>query len=354
MPKVDVYNMQGKKVSDVELSEAVFGIEPNENIVHSALVNYLANQRQGTQSTKTRAEVSGGGRKPWRQKGTGRARQGSIRAPQWIKGGIALGPKPRSYSYRINKKEKQLAIRSLLSAKVLDNELTVVDKLEVEEAKTKVMAKALTDLKVEGKALIILADRNDNVLRSSRNIEGVKTIELNNLSIRQLRERIKSNEYERLPESTKNKLINQDETNVVDYVKNPIMIKNNNNYEMFSERVLQKIILEDIENFLEELGIGFTFIKSEYPIKLGNRYNYIDLLLYNIKYKCYVVVELKVTELKKEHTGQIMTYMNYIDKNIKTIYENETVGIIICKKNNKYVIEFCSDKRIITREYELV
>ena len=182
----------------------------------------------------------------------------------------------------------------------------------------------------------------------------VKTIELNNLSIRQLRERIKSNEYERLPESTKNKLINQDEANVVDYVKNPIMIKNNNNYEMFSERVLQKIILEDIENFLEELGIGFTFIKSEYPIKLGNRYNYIDLLLYNIKYKCYVIVELKVTELKKEHTGQIMTYMNYIDKNIKTIYENETVGIIICKKNNKYVIEFCSDKRIITREYELV
>ena len=183
MPKVDVYNMQGKKVSDVELSEAVFGIEPNENIVHSALVNYLANQRQGTQSTKTRAEVSGGGRKPWRQKGTSRARQGSIRAPQWIKGGIALGPKPRSYSYRINKKEKQLAIRSLLSAKVLDNELTVVDKLEVEEAKTKVMAKALTDLKVEGKALIILADRNDNVLRSSRNIEGVKTIELNTINV---------------------------------------------------------------------------------------------------------------------------------------------------------------------------
>ena len=183
MPKVDVYNMQGKKVSDVELSEAVFGIEPNENIVHSALVNYLANQRQGTQSTKTRAEVSGGGRKPWRQKGTGRARQGSIRAPQWIKGGIALGPKPRSYSYRINKKEKQLAIKSLLSAKVLDNELTVVDKLEVEEAKTKVMAKALTDLKVEGKALIILADRNDNVLRSSRNIEGVKTIELNTINV---------------------------------------------------------------------------------------------------------------------------------------------------------------------------
>ena len=183
MPKVDVYNMQGKKVSDVELSEAVFGIEPNENVVHSALVNYLANQRQGTQSTKTRAEVRGGGRKPWRQKETGRARQGSIRAPQWIKGGIALGPKPRSYSYRINKKEKQLAIKSILSAKVLDNELTVVDKLELKETKTKIMAKALTDLKVEGKALIILADKNENVSRSSRNIEGVKTIELNTINV---------------------------------------------------------------------------------------------------------------------------------------------------------------------------
>ena len=183
MPKVDVYDIKGKKVSDIELADSVFGIEPNEAIVHSVLKNYLANQRQGTQSTKTRSEVSGGGRKPWRQKGTGRARQGSIRAPQWVKGGIALGPKPRSYSYRINKKEKQLAIRSLLSAKVLDNELTVVDKLEVEEAKTKVMAKALTDLKVEGKTLIILADRNDNVLRSSRNIEGVKTIELNTINV---------------------------------------------------------------------------------------------------------------------------------------------------------------------------
>ena len=183
MPKVDVYNMQGKKVSDVELNEAVFGIEPNENIVHSVLVNYLANQRQGTQSTKTRAEVRGGGRKKKKKKGTGRARQGSIRAPQWIKGGIALGPKPRSYSYRVNKKEKQLAIRSLLSAKVLDNELTVVDKLEVKEPKTSVMVKALTSLKVEGKTLIILADKNENVLLSSRNIEGVKTIELNTINV---------------------------------------------------------------------------------------------------------------------------------------------------------------------------
>ena len=182
----------------------------------------------------------------------------------------------------------------------------------------------------------------------------VKTVELNNLSIRQLRDRIKSNEYERLPESTKNKIINQDESNIVDFVKNPIRIKNNNNRELFSEKVLQKLILEDIENFLDELGTGFTFIKCEYPIKLGTRYNYIDLLLYNIKYKCYVVVELKVTELKKEHTGQIMTYMNYIDKHIKTIDENNTVGIIICKQYNEYVIKYCSDERIIAREYEQI
>ncbi len=182
----------------------------------------------------------------------------------------------------------------------------------------------------------------------------VKISELNSLSIRQLRERIKSNEYERLPESTKNKSVEQKESDIVDFIKNPILIKNSNKYDIFSEKVLQKLILEDIENFLEELGIGFTFIKSEYSIKLGNRYNYIDLLLYNIKYRCYVVVELKITELKKEHTGQIMTYMNYIDKNIKTIEENNTVGIIICKQDNKYVIKYCSDERIIAREYELI
>lgn len=182
----------------------------------------------------------------------------------------------------------------------------------------------------------------------------IKITELNNLSIRQLRKRIKSNEYERLPEFTKNKLIEQKESNIVDFVKNPILIKNSNNYDIFSEKVLQKLILEDIENFLNELGNEFTFIKSEYPIKLNDRYNYIDLLLYNIKYKCYVVVELKVTELKKEHAGQIMTYMNYIDKNIKTIEENDTVGIIICKQDNEYVIKYCSDDRIIAREYELV
>jgi len=182
----------------------------------------------------------------------------------------------------------------------------------------------------------------------------IELVKNNNLSVRQLRERIKSNEYERLPESTKNKSVEQKESDIVDFIKNPILIKNSNKYDIFSEKVLQKLILEDIENFLEELGIGFTFIKSEYPIKLGNRYNYIDLLLYNIKYRCYVVVELKITELKKEHTGQIMTYMNYIDKNIKTIEENNTVGIIICKQDNEYVIKYCSDNRIIAREYELL
>ena len=182
----------------------------------------------------------------------------------------------------------------------------------------------------------------------------IELVKNNNLSVRQLRERIKSNEYERLPESTKNKSVEQKESDIVDFIKNPILIKNSNKYDIFSEKVLQKLILEDIENFLEELGIGFTFIKSEYPIKLGNRYNYIDLLLYNIKYRCYVVVELKITELKKEHTGQIMTYMNYIDKNIKTIEENDTVGIIICKQDNSYCIKYCSDDRIIAREYELV
>ena len=175
-----------------------------------------------------------------------------------------------------------------------------------------------------------------------------------NLSVRELEFKIRSNVYERLPESTKNKSAEQKESDLVDFIKNPILIKNSNKYGIFSEKVLQKLILEDIENFLEELGIGFTFIKSEYPIKLGNRYNYIDLLLYNIKYRCYVVVELKITELKKEHTGQIMTYMNYIDKNIKTIEENNTVGIIICKQENEYVIKYCSDNRIIARKYELL
>ena len=183
MPKVDVYDIKGKKVSDVELNEKVFGIEPNETIVHEVLLNYLANQRQGTQSTKTRAEVSGGGRKPWRQKGTGRARQGSIRAPQWIKGGIALGPKPRSYRYSVNKKERQLAIRSVLSSKVLENQLKVVDKLELSEIKTKSMVKAFADLKLEGKTLVILPEKNLNVEASTRNIKDAKAILANNINV---------------------------------------------------------------------------------------------------------------------------------------------------------------------------
>ncbi|MFR2534782.1 MAG: 50S ribosomal protein L4, partial [Clostridia bacterium] len=170
-------------VNDIELAESVFGIEPNEAVVHSVLVNFLANQRQGTQSTKTRAEVRGGGRKPWRQKGTGRARQGSIRAPQWVKGGIALGPKPRSYSYTVNKKEKRLAIKSMLSSKVLENQLVVVDKLDLKEMKTKEMVRILNNIKVEGKTLMLLPEKNENVQKSARNIEGVKTTLVNTINV---------------------------------------------------------------------------------------------------------------------------------------------------------------------------
>ena len=183
MPKVDVYDIKGKKVSDIELNEEIFGIIPNENIIHSVLVNYQANQRQGTQSTKTRAEVSGGGKKPWKQKGTGRARQGSTRAPQWIKGGIALGPKPRSYSYKVNKKEKRLAVKSVLSSKVIENELVVVDKMPFKEIKTKQMVEALNNLKVEGKTLILLPEKDENVQKSARNIEGVKTTLVNTINV---------------------------------------------------------------------------------------------------------------------------------------------------------------------------
>ena len=186
MPKISVYNIEGKKVKDIELNESIFGIKPNEKIVHIALVNYMANQRQGTANTLTRSEVSGGGRKPWRQKGTGRARQGSIRAPQWFKGGIALGPKPRDFSYRINKKERQLAIKSVLSSKVLENNLVVVDKLDLKEIKTKNMVKALENLKIEGKTLIVLPEKNENVQMSARNIEGVKTSLTSTINIHDL------------------------------------------------------------------------------------------------------------------------------------------------------------------------
>ena len=176
----------------------------------------------------------------------------------------------------------------------------------------------------------------------------------NNLTQRQLQDKIKNNEYQRIPFKSRNKLIKNEILKPNDLIPNPIRIKNSNNYENLSEITLQRIILENIPIFLKELGFGFTFIDNEYKIKIDDRYNYIDLLLYNIKYKCYVVVELKVTELKKEHTGQIMTYMNYIDKNIKTIEENDTVGIIICRQGNEYVIKYCSDDRIIAKEYELV
>ena len=183
MPKIDVFNIEGKKVSDLELNDEVFGIEPNEKIVHSVLVNYLANQRQGTANTKTRAEVAGGGRKPWKQKGTGRARQGSIRAPQWFKGGIALGPKPRDYRYTVNRKERRLAVKSVLSSKVLENNLVVVDSLDFKEIKTKNMVSALENLKVEGKTLIVLPAKNENVQKSARNIENVKTSLVNTINV---------------------------------------------------------------------------------------------------------------------------------------------------------------------------
>ena len=175
------------------------------------------------------------------------------------------------------------------------------------------------------------------------------------MSKRQLRERIKNKEYQRLDDNTKLKLINKEETKINDFVKNPIVIHNKYNLdkERISEKVLQNLILEDIPSFLEELGTGYSFIKNEYKIKIGNIYNYIDLLLFNIKYNCYVVVELKVTELKKEHIGQIQIYMNYIDKHIKTINQDKTIGIIITKRDNHYYIEYSSDKRILTREYIL-
>ena len=181
----------------------------------------------------------------------------------------------------------------------------------------------------------------------------INITETQNLSYRELREKIKTQEYERLPEDTKNKLITKQETKVEDFIKNPITIKNSLNYNDISEKILQKLILEDIPSFLEELGNGFTFIKNEYKIKIGNRYNYLDLLLFNINFNCYVVVELKVTELKKEHIGQIKVYMNYIDNHLKQINHNNTIGIIICKKDNKFIMEYCSDERIFNREYIL-
>ena len=175
-----------------------------------------------------------------------------------------------------------------------------------------------------------------------------------NLTKRQLRERIKSKEYERLSESAKSKFVVNEQPLLPDLVKNPILIKKSDKYTEISEKVLQQIILEDIKNFMQELGTGFCYISNEYPIKIGNNYNYIDLLLFNYEYNCFIVVELKVTKLKKEHIGQIEVYMNYIDRNLKRENQDKTIGIIVCKKDNEYIIEYCSDKRIIARNYELV
>ena len=182
----------------------------------------------------------------------------------------------------------------------------------------------------------------------------IQTIINNHLSVRELEFKIKSNEYERLPKSTKKKLISKDKVEIKDLVPNPILIKNKNNVDLVTEKALHRLILEDIESFMKELGDSFSFIGSEYKIKIGDRNYYIDLLLFNIKYNCYVVVELKVTEFKVEYISQVQKYMNYIDKNIKEIGNNNTIGILICKKENKFVIEYCSDDRIAVREYESV
>ena len=195
-------------------------------------------------------------------------------------------------------------------------------------------------------------------LLSIKSVEEIKyymqIAEIHSLSVRQLRDKIKNREFQRLPIDTKGKLINSNLSSVVDFVKDPILIKNNYNYTEISEKILQKLILEDIESFMKELGNSFCFISSEYKIKIGNVYNYIDLLLFNFEFDCFVVVELKVTELKKEHIGQIQVYMNYVDNNLKKINQDKTIGIIICKKDNKFIMEYCSDKRILAKEYELL
>ena len=183
MSKIAVFDMAGKKVTDTELNDAIFGIKPNKAILHAMVVNYLANQRQGTQSTLTRTEVSGGGRKPWRQKGTGHARQGSIRAPQWVHGGIALGPKPRDYGYTLNKKERRLGMKSALSVKVADENMVVVDNIAMDEFKTKTIVDMLKALNVEGKALIVTAEADTKVVKSANNIPGVKTATVNTLCV---------------------------------------------------------------------------------------------------------------------------------------------------------------------------
>ena len=197
--------------------------------------------------------------------------------------------------------------------------------------------------------LILLPIKNINEINYY-----INQVSKRNLSKRQLEEIVKNNEYERLPVATRNKLIYKDRVEAKDLVPNPILIKNKNNIEIITEKALHHLILEDIESFMKELGNSYSFIGSEYKIKIGNTYNYIDLLLYNIEFNCYVVVELKVTELKKEHIGQIEVYMNYIDKNLRKVTQDKTIGIIICKKDNKFIIEYCSDSRILAKEYQII
>ena len=174
------------------------------------------------------------------------------------------------------------------------------------------------------------------------------------MSVRELRNKIKSNEYERLDIETKNKMIKQEKQEIKDFIKHPILIRNSYNYQEVSEKVLKQLILEDISSFMKELGDGYTYVDNEYKIKIGERYNFIDLFLYNIKFNCYIVIELKVTELKAEYIGQIQKYINYIDKNIKTITQDKTIGIIICKKDNMFIMEYCTDNRIYRTTYELI
>ncbi len=195
---------------------------------------------------------------------------------------------------------------------------------------------------------LLLPIKDDNKINYYINIT-----EKQNLSVRELRNRIKNNEYERLDEKTKLKLINKEEIKTEDFIKNPILIKSKYNKEKVTEKMLQQLILDDLPSFLKELGDGFCFVDNEYKIKMGNTYNYIDLLLFNTNFNHYTVVELKTTELKKEHIGQIQTYMHYIDENVRKWHHDKTVGIIICKKNNKYVMAYCSDPKIISKEYEL-
>ena len=195
----------------------------------------------------------------------------------------------------------------------------------------------------------LLSIKNDDKLSYYLNLSTIQ-----NIGVRELREKIKSKEYERLPDETKNKIIKEEKLEVKDLVPNPILIKNKNNIEIITEKVLHNLILEDIETFMRELGNNFSFIGSEYKIKIGDTYHKIDLLLFNIKYNAYVVVELKISEFKVEYISQVQKYMNYIDKNIKEITNNNTIGILICKRENKFVIEYCSDERIVVREYVLV